>query len=157
MRIAMPCENLSQNGSLRVYPFAKIMGEYHDVTVLGPIEKKGIFPPIKNDLTIKYKSTPKQFIFPFYLKNQRDIYKELNHADLIHAFKVTAWSYLPALLNKMKTKKKIVLDIDDWESQYVVDNFLSANPLKIAQFSLLDAYMPESYFIKRILESQVKK
>ncbi|MSR86175.1 glycosyltransferase family 1 protein [Candidatus Woesearchaeota archaeon] len=157
MRIAMPCENLSQNGSLRVYPFAKILGEDHDVTVLGPIEKKGIFAPIKNDLTIKYKPTEKRFFFPFYIKNQRDIYKELNNADLIHAFKVTAWSYLPALLNKIKTKKKIVLDIDDWESQYVIDNFLSANPLKIAKFTFVDAYTPESYFLKKILEKQVKK
>ncbi len=157
MRIAMPCENLSQNGSLRVYPFAKLMGQDHDVTVLGPIEKKGIFTPIKNDLTIKYKATPKKFIFPFYLKNQRDVYKELNNTDLIHAFKITAWSYLPSILNKMKTKKKIVLDIDDWESQYVVDNFLFANPLKIIQFTFVDAYTPESYFIKKILEKQVKK
>ena len=157
MRIAMPCENLSQNGSLRVYPFAKIMGEDHDVTVLGPIEEKGIFTPIKNDLSIKYKPTPKKFFFPFYIQNQRDIYKELNNTDLIHAFKVTTWSYLPALLQKIKSKKKIILDIDDWESQYIVDYYLKPNPIKLAKFTFVDAYTPESYFLKKILESQVKK
>ncbi|HIH15109.1 MAG: group 1 glycosyl transferase [archaeon GW2011_AR17] len=157
MRIVMPCENLSANGSLRVYPFAKIMSEEHDITVLGPIEKKGIFTPIKNDLSVKYVSIPKKYFPPGYIQNQRDIYKQLNDAELIHAFKVTAWSYLPSLLQKIKHKKKIVLDIDDWESQYVADYYFKANPIKLAKFTFVDAYTPESYFIKKILETQVKK
>lgn len=153
----MPCENLSTNVYLRAYPFAKLMSENHDVTVLGPIEKKGLFPPIKNDLSIKYQPTEKKYFLPGYLQNQKKIYQQLNDAELIHAFKVTAWSYLPSLLQKRKYKKKIVLDIDDWESQYILDYYLKPNPLKLAQFAFVDAYMPESYFIKKILESQVKK
>ncbi|MDP3728475.1 MAG: glycosyltransferase family 4 protein [bacterium] len=157
MRIAMPCENLSTNVYLRAYPFAKLMSEDHDVTVLGPIEKKGLFLPIKNDLSIKYSPIPKKYFLPCYLQNQKEIYKQLNDAELIHAFKVTAWSYLPSLLQKIKNKKKIVLDIDDWESQYILDYYLKPNPIKLAQFTFVDAYTPESYFIKKILETQIKK
>ncbi len=157
MRIAMPCENLSTNVYLRAYPFAKLMSEDHTVTVLGPIEKKGLFPPIKNDTSITYQATKKKFFIPGYIQNQRNIYKQLNDAELIHAFKVTAWSYLPSLLQKIKTKKKIVLDIDDWESQYILDYYFKPNPIKLAQFTFVDLYMPESYFIKKLLETQVKK
>lgn len=153
----MPCENLSTNVYLRAYPFAKLMSENHEVTVLGPIEKKGIFPPVKNDLSIKYQPTPKKYFLPGYLANQNTIYKQLQDADLIHAFKVTAWSYLPSLLQKMKQKKKVVLDIDDWESQYVLDYYFKPSPLKLAQFTFVDLYMPESYFLKKVLETQVKK
>ncbi len=157
MRIAMPCENLSTNVYLRAYPFAKLMSKDHDVTVLGPIEKKGLFPPIKNDTSIKYLPTAKKYFIPGYIHNQKNIYTQLQDAELIHAFKVTAWSYLPSLLQKIKHKKKIVLDIDDWESQYILDYYLKPNPIKLAQFTFVDMYMPESYFIKKLLESQVKK
>jgi len=157
MHIAMPCENLSTNVYLRAYPFAKLMSQDHDVTVLGPIEKKGLFPPIKYDTSIKYKPIQKKFFIPGYIHNQRNIYKQLNDAELIHAFKVTAWSYLPSLLQKIQQKKKVVLDIDDWESQYILDYYLKPHPLKLAQFTFVDLYMPESYFIKKLLETQVKK
>ena len=62
MRIVMPCENLSVNSYLRVYPFAKFMAEERDVTVLGPIEKRGMFPPLKNDTSIKIKTKGKVII-----------------------------------------------------------------------------------------------
>lgn len=157
MRIVMPCENLSLNSYLRVYPFAKFLAEEHDVTTLGPIEKSGIYPPVSNDHSVKYKATPTRKIFPFYLKNQMDVYKNID-ADIIHAFKTTAYSFLPALIKKIKNKKqKLVLDIDDWESQYVLDNYFSWDPLSLAKFTLVDMYAPESYFIKKILETQVKK
>ena len=153
----MPCENLSLNSYLRVYPFAKFMAEKYDVTALGPIEKKGIYPPLRNDHSIKYKATTSRKIFPFYLKNTAEIYKNID-ADIIHAFKTTAYSFLPALLKKIKNKKqKLVVDINDWESQYVLDNFFSWNPIDLAKFTLVDMYVPESYFIKKIIESQVKK
>lgn len=157
MRVVMPCENLSVNSYLRVYPFAKFMSEEHEVTVLGPIEKRGIFPPLKNDTSIKYRSTPAKKLFPFYLRNQIYVYKNLD-ADIIHAFKATAYSFLPAILKKIKNKKqKLILDIDDWESQYVLDNFFSWNPLTLGKFAFVDLYMPESYVLKRILETQIKR
>ena len=153
----MPCENLSLNSFGRVYPFAKIMGQDHDLTVLGPVEKQGLFPPTKEDHSIKYITTKRTKVFPFYAKNFYDVYKNLN-ADIIHAFKTTSYSFLPALIKKIKDKKqKIVLDIDDWESQYMIDGYFSYNPLKLAKFSLVDLYMPESYFLKKALEKQTKK
>jgi len=157
MRIVMPCENLSTNVYIRAYPFAKLMSQDHDVTVLGPIEKQGIFSPVKKDTSIKYLPTPKKKVFPFYMHNWWDVYKKLD-ADIIHSFKITSWSFLPPLIKKIKEKnQKLIVDIDDWESQYILDGYFSYNPIKLAKFTFVDLYMPESYFLKKALEKQVKK
>src|SRR3989339_1187664 len=157
MKVVMPCDNLSTNSYTRAYPFAKLMSEDYDVTVIGPVEEQGIFKPLKNDTSIKYKLYPYKKIFPFYFQNAKNIYKDLN-ADIIHSFKITFPSFLPALIKKIKNKnQKLILDIDDWESQYMLDNFLSANPINLAKFTFADLYVPESYFIKKALEKQTKK
>ena len=152
MKVSMTCTDLSRNSLLRVYPFAKVIGEEHEVEVVGPVKKLGIYPPVRNDKDVKYVSLPTRTVFPFYLKTLRDVKSKLD-GDIIHAFKPTFQSFLPALMKK----KKVVLDIDDWESQYVVDAFLSANPLDVAKFCLVDAYVPESYFVKKIIEKQIAK
>ncbi|MBI5797744.1 glycosyltransferase family 4 protein [Candidatus Woesearchaeota archaeon] len=156
MEIVMPCESLSTNSLTRAYPFAKIMGENHKVTVVGTISKQGIYPPLQNDKGICYKTIPEKRIFPFYLKNTYDIYKNLD-ADIIHAFKPLLNSYLPSLIKKRKTHTKLILDIDDWESQFMIDNYLSKKPIELAKFTFVDLYMPESYFLKKLLEKQTKK
>ncbi len=146
----MLVENLSTNCLLRAYPFAKILD--YDLDLIGPVTKNGLFPPIRKDRTINYKPVRKETIFPFYLNTINKIKNKID-GDIVHAFKTTANSFYPAL----KSKKKIILDIDDWESQYMVDSFLSPNPLSIAKFTLADLYIPESYFIKKHLEKQAKK
>lgn len=157
MKIVMPCDNLSTNGYTRAYPFAKLMSEDYDVTVLGPVDKDGIFKPLRNDNSIKYKLYPNKKIFPFYLQNIKSAYKGLD-ADIIHSFKITFPSFLPALIKKIKDhKQKLILDIDDWESQYMLDNFLTINPISLAKFTFADLYTPESYFLKKALEKQTKK
>ena len=157
MKIVMPCDNLSTNGYTRAYPFAKLMSEDYNVTVVGPVEEQGIFKPLKNDTSIKYKLYPYKKIFPFYFQNAKNIYKDLN-ADIIHSFKITFPSFLPALIKKIKNKnQKLILDIDDWESQYMLDNYLSPNPINLAKFTFADLYVPESYFLKKALEKQSKK
>src|SRR3989344_2520978 len=150
MKTTLVSSTLSSNPFIRVYPFGKILSEKFDTEIIGPVNSYGVYHPLKNEKWNLTQIKEKKF-FPLYLKTCYDIYKKID-SDIVHAFKPKIYSFGIALLLKKLKNKKIILDIDDWESQYVWDNYLKFNPLSLAKFSLVDLYMPESYFSKKLLE-----
>ena len=150
MKTTLISSTLSSNPFIRVYPFGKILSEKYETKIIGPVNSNGIYEPLKNE-DWNIQPTRELKFFPFYLKTFRDIYKRAD-SDVVHVFKPKIYSYGIGLLLKLLKKKKIILDIDDWESQYVLDNYFSLNPLDIAKFCLVEFYMPESYFSKKLLE-----
>ena len=153
MKTTLISSTLSSNPFIRVYPFGKILSEKYETKIIGPANSNGIYEPLKNEDWNIQPARELKF-FPFYMKTFHDIYKKAD-SDIVHVFKPKIYSYGVGLMLKLLKKKKIVLDIDDWESQYVLDNYLSLNPFDIAKFCLVDFYMPESYFSKRILEKLI--
>ena len=150
MKTTLVSSTLSSNPFIRVYPFGKILSEKFDTKIIGPVNSYGVYPPLKNEKWNLVQIREKKF-FPLYLKTIYDIYKKID-SDVVHAFKPKIYSFGIALLLKKLKNKKIILDIDDWESQYVWDNYLKFNPISLGKFSLVDFYMPESYFSKKLLE-----
>lgn len=144
------CNTLSSNPFIRTYPFGKILSEKYDTKIIGPVNSNGIYEPLKNE-TWNIDPVKERKFFPLYLKTCYDLYKKAD-SDIIHVFKPKVYSYGVGLILKLLKNKKVILDIDDWESQYVLDNYFSYNPVDIAKFCLVDLYYPESYFSKKVLE-----
>ena len=150
MKTTLISSTLSSNPFIRVYPFGRILSERFDTKIIGPVNSNGIYEPLRNEKWNLQPVKEKKF-FPFYLKTFYDLCKNVN-SDVVHVFKPKVYSFGVGLILKLLKNKKVILDIDDWESQYVLDNYFSYNPVDIMKFCLVDAYMPESYFSKKILE-----
>ena len=150
MKTTLVSSTVSSNPFIRVYPIARILSEKFDTKIVGPVNSNGIYEPLMyeawNLQTVKERN-----FFPLYLKTCCDIYKKIE-GDVIYAFKPKIYSFGLALIAKKLKNKRVILDIDDWESQYVMDNYLSFNPFDLMKFLLVDFYKPESYFSKKLLE-----
>ncbi len=150
MKTTLVVNTLSSNPFIRAYPFGRILSERYETKITGPVNRNGIYEPLKNE-DWNIEPVKEYKFFPIYLKTFYDLYRKAD-SDIVHVFKPKVYSYGVGLLLKLLKNKKIILDIDDWESQYVLDNYFSFNPIDIAKFLLVDLYFPESYFSKRLLE-----
>ncbi len=150
MKTTLVSSTLSSNPFIRVYPFGKILSEKYNTKIIGPVNSNGIYQPLKNEQW-NIQCIKENKFFPFYLKTFYDICNNVD-SDIVHVFKPKFYSFGVGLILKLLKNKKVILDIDDWESQYVLDNYLSYNPIDILKFFLVDLYMPESYFSKKLLE-----
>ena len=150
MKTTLVSSTLSSNPFIRVYPFGRILSEKYETKITGPANNNGIYEPLKNEEWNIQPVNGHRF-FPIYLKTFFDIYRKID-SDIVHVFKPKFYSFGVGLLLKLLKNKKVILDIDDWESQYVLDNYFSLNPFDIVKFCLVDFYMPESYFSKKLFE-----
>lgn len=114
MKISILSPDLSSNNMGRVYLLAKMLTKKFNVEIVGPILGKGVWGPIKDDPSINIK----------IIKS----FKSLNgiNGDIIYAIKPLSTSFGYGLLKKYKTKKPLVLDIDDWEFGFFLDHPLSS-------------------------------
>lgn len=150
MNISLVSSTLSYNPMIRVYPFYKILSKKHNVQLIGPIDKQGFYKPLRNEIR-EYDGIQEKKIFPLYLKTAFDIKKRIS-GEVVHAFKPRIFSYGSSLLHCLKTSKKLIVDIDDWESRHFIDNYFSWNPVKLAMFLGSDGYFGEGLFGKILLE-----
>src|SRR3989338_389604 len=150
MKVSLVSSTLSYNPMIRVYPFATFLQERFDTQLIGPVDTPGIYAPLRAE-PLNYAPVRERKIFPFYLQPCRDIYNRID-GEVIHAFKTKLYSFGISLLKRRRHGQKVILDIDDWDSQYVYDNYFGYAPHKLAPFLLADGYIPEGYFSKKLLE-----
>jgi len=118
MKISILSYDLSHNCLGRAYLLAKILQKKHDVEIIGPILGEGIWEPVKQDKSIKYKIINKKF-------DIKEIFSLID-GEIIYAVKPKGTSFGYALLKKLRSKKPLILDIDDWEWGFFLnDNLLS--------------------------------
>jgi len=114
MKISILSFDLSDNCLGRAYILAKILSKRFDVEILGPKIGIGIWEPVKNDTSIKYKILPSSIINIF--KTMRKI-----DGDIIYAIKPMMTSFGYGLITKVLCNKPLILDIDDWELGFFLD------------------------------------
>jgi len=113
MKISMLVWNLSSNSLGRTYPIAKVLSRKHDVEVIGPVFGEGIFEPYKDEF--EYKAVKSSILAPFALAKFPQLLSSID-GDLVYAFKPAPTSFGLGLLKKLSSKKKLILDIEDWDS-----------------------------------------
>lgn len=129
-KITILSHNLSENCLGRAYILAKALESDYVVSIIGPMSGADIWTPVLNDKSITYVKFGK-FPNPFsYIKSI--------DGDIIYAVKPRFGSFGYALLARLFTGKKLVLDIDDWEVGFSKDASILENILNGARFWVID-------------------
>lgn len=117
MRILMLCPMVSTSSFVTTYPYAKVLSEEHDVTIVGPLF--GRKEPYIRDDSLRYEfiepatlSPPQIGMLTLLPKN----FSRLMRADydVVHAFQLMPYTAPAASLSKAFTGKKYVLSIDEY-------------------------------------------
>lgn len=117
MKILLLCPIVSTSSFVTAYPYAKVLSEEHDVTVIGPLfGRKG--PYIQDD-SIKYEFIEPSVLSPvqagmlsLFPKNLARLLRA--DYDVVHAFQLLPWTAPAASLSKRFTGKKYILSVDEY-------------------------------------------
>ncbi|HRN69627.1 MAG TPA: glycosyltransferase [Candidatus Woesebacteria bacterium] len=115
MKISIINHNLSDNSLGRAYILALMLKRYYQVEILGPSINNKIWEPIAFDTSIKYVQLSTK------LHNISKNLKKID-GDIIYAIKPYGTSFGYALLKKFLSNKPVILDEDDWDFGFFLDN-----------------------------------
>ncbi len=121
MKVSILTPDLSHNCLGRAYLLAKILQRRYEVEIVGPIFGDGIWKPIADDKSLTYKCVKSAGRFKSYRQIGPLVRKVTG--DVIYASKPLFSSYDIGLLKKCLSKKPLVLDIDDWQWGFLVNNY----------------------------------
>lgn len=111
MKITILCPNVSSNALGRAHLLYLMLREEYEVEIVGPAADGEIWEPLRNDESINIR-----------IVRSRRILKNIS-GDIIYASKPLLGSFGIGLLGKFKYKKKLILDIDDWQLGFVLDEY----------------------------------
>lgn len=121
LKISILVYDLTSNPIVRVYPIAKVLQRHFDIEVIGSYRGTELFAPYQGEFEFKafrYHNT-----IDFATKVWPAIHRSIT-GDVIYAFKPRLTSYAVALVERLISKKPILLDIDDWEMSQFLDKDL---------------------------------
>jgi len=136
MKISILTPDLSHNCIGRAYTLAKILQREYEVEIVGPVFGNGIWKPVADDKSIKYKSI--KFNRKFSIQKLRKLYYMID-GDVIYASKPLFTSFGIGLIKKFITGKPLILDIDDWELGFKKDNYLNFTFRRKLKYLLIDS------------------
>jgi glycosyltransferase involved in cell wall biosynthesis len=113
MKISLLVSDFSRNCLGRAYTLGKLLEDEFDVEVVGPLLGDRIWPPADTD-EFPFKTVRFSTHLPDFLKNAWGMAK-LVSGDIIYASKPLATSLGVGILAKLRRKRPLILDIDDWE------------------------------------------
>jgi glycosyltransferase involved in cell wall biosynthesis len=113
MRISLLVSDFSKNCLGRAYILAKMLEPKYEVEIVGPLFGEKIWQPCDTKEFV-YKPIPCIPVFPDFLKRIRRI-EDLILGDIIYASKPWFTSFGIGILTKLKRRRPLLLDIDDWE------------------------------------------
>jgi len=111
MKISILTPDFSHNCFGRAWLLAKLLQHFYEIEVIGPAFGHGIWKPLENSCDFRIK------IVQGYPNGRFEIRKMLKFisGDVIYASKPRMASFFVGLINKIKNRVPLVLDIDDWE------------------------------------------
>ena len=145
MKISLLCFDLSHNCLGRPYVLAQVLKRKYDVEIIGPAFRKGIWKPC-DTVEIPYKLV-KGCNYPFFAFSAQKILKHID-GDVIYAFKPRPTSFGLGLIKKLRREIPLVLDIDDWE----VGFYLNQSKWRLLVRSLLTLKAPNNFLYTVFLE-----
>lgn len=118
MKISLLCYDLSHNCLGRTYVLAQVLQKQFEVEIIGPLFGQKIWPPCDTG-EFQYK-----FVYgsryPNFISGIRKL-ADLISGDVIYANKLQPTSFGVGLLKKVASHKPLVLDIDDWEAGFCLE------------------------------------
>jgi glycosyltransferase involved in cell wall biosynthesis len=148
MKISLLVSDFSRNCLGRVYILAKMLESKFEVEVIGPLFGQKIWPPCDTD-EVLYKPVYSTPVFPHFFKGMKKI-ENLITGDIVYASKPWFTSFGVGILAKLKRKRPLILDVDDWELGW----FLPFRYRKMASLSLKTIFEANgflsTYFLDRV-------
>ena len=142
MKVSILCSNLSSNCLGRSYILAKLLKKNgFAVEIVGPLWGKEIWKPLANDPEINYKYV--KFFKPIgsNFLNWVRLYRKIS-GDTIYVNKPLFNSLFLGVIRKIFNKKRLILDIDDWEMGFFVYHFQEKKFFEKVSFFLSSIIMP---------------
>ncbi|NIP99192.1 MAG: glycosyltransferase [Nitrospinaceae bacterium] len=112
MKISFLCFDLSDNSLNRAVLLARALAPYYSVELVGPARKGDLWSPMKN-LELPVQRFPWKRI-PAWFSVVRRLRRAID-GDVLFACKLRPTSFGIGLLEKRRTGKPLIVDIDDWE------------------------------------------
>jgi len=109
MRITVLSHNLSSNAAMRAHRLALAARQFADVTLIGPVEKTGIWPALPSESWI---TTVPERRFPAFHRSFAEIVRRCD-GDVLIAAKPHLASYGAALVAAEQRSVPVILDHDD--------------------------------------------
>jgi glycosyltransferase involved in cell wall biosynthesis len=143
MKISILTPDFSNNCLGRAWLLAKLLQNHFSVEVIGPAFGRNIWKPLRNACDFQTKIVKGNPGGRFEFK------KMLNSisGDMIYATKPLMASFGVGLVKKIRTRKPLVLDIDDWELGFGKEFYDSLIwPKKINDFFLSKSNWRSYYY-----------
>src|SRR5437868_12655288 len=134
MRITILSHNLSSNAAMRAHRLALAVRYFADVKIIGPVERKGLWPALPTEPwihTVEEKRFPRFFLSLLQLV-------ELGDGDALIAVKPYLASYGTGLIAAEQRQVPLILDLDDLDVAFVPRAEWAAHP------SMADLRRPSS-------------
>ena len=144
MKISILTPDFSGNCFGRAWLLAKVLQRHYDIEMIGPAFGDGIWKPLSNLCDFETK------MVRGYANGQFEFRKMLNmiSGDVIYASKPLMASFGVALVKKVRNRKPLILDIDDWELGFGKEFYDSLIwPKKINDFRLSISNWRSYYYI----------
>jgi glycosyltransferase involved in cell wall biosynthesis len=122
-KISIIAPDLSQNSLSRPFLLANILKERYEVEIVGAASSDSIWPPLSKDKGIPIKPVFLKGLVSPYFKMKTIL--DMADGDILYASKPLLSSFGLGLLKKIKTGRKLGLDIDDWQIGIRLDSFNS--------------------------------
>lgn len=114
LTIAAVANDLSGNCLVRVHPIVKVLERTHRIEVIGIAGREGIFAPFRDEMTYRPFVPGRSPVSK--AKALLGVAAAID-ADVVYAFKPVLASYGMALLSRLRRRRPIVLDIEDWDNE----------------------------------------
>ena len=112
MKISILCFDLASNAAGRAFLLAKLLEPLGDVEMLGPCDGAGVWPPIAR-AGVRCRALPWRR-WPGFATTLAALVRHAD-GDLIYASKPCLGSAGVGYLARARTRRPLLLDIDDWE------------------------------------------
>ncbi len=127
---------------------ASILKRRFEVELVTPIFSSSSLPDDLSEVPVSWKKI-EAGNYPRFFSNARQVIDALD-GDIIYALKPRPASFGLALLDKLRHKRPVLLDVDDWEKSMCYP--YSKHWLKNVALSLPRAHQPNSYLYTAALE-----
>ena len=112
MKISILCFDLASNAAGRAFLLAKLLEPLADVEVVGPRYGPAIWDPVSSE-SIAWRAVPGRK-FPRFAASLSTLFA-MADGDVVYASKPRLTSAGIGYLARLRTRRPLLLDIDDWE------------------------------------------
>lgn len=150
MKISIVVWNLSAHSIVRTYPIAKVLERHYDIEVIGPVFEQGVYDAYRHEFS--YKTVrPNRLRYAGFVADINELVNRIE-GDVIYAFKAIPTSYGVGLLGKLRKRKPLVLDIEDWDAEPFIRQSLTRKLLQSVRY----AHRPTSGLYLWLMEKLVR-